>query len=375
MIRTYIFRFFTLITLTLSLTETVMSREVERNTDTQISLNIRQVGYMPHGSLFSPSLQLEVKASAPLPADEEVLMLRVYRQNEQSSPDKKDIYLTGTADGINRALHAQSASWADQVTLSPLAGGTRHYYTFSLVTNRNEYFSNSEACDIPALPDVLPKADGEIYTLPIVFHIFDHPDLPQIRFDDETAREWIAAANAVLSNAALSPELADTHVRLEAARQTPDGTKLSKAGIHRSSDAPIICFDGRADALDLEHPDLYWDQDVYLNVVILPFVLTGNNVLGRYPQFPEGCMLSGCHTVNQPTLPHVIYINSLVEPIHGIPFFLTGLGYYLGLTEEQSGGIYGLNPANNTHLGCTPQQAERIGYTLRHAWNTAKSIK
>ena len=79
--------------------------------------------------------------------------------------------------------------------------------------------------------------------------------------------------------------------------------------------------------------------------------------------------------MSQPTLPHVIYINSLVEPIHGISFFLTGLGYYLGLTEEQSGGVYGLNPSKNTHLGCTPQQAERIDYTLKHAWYTAKSMK
>ena len=352
-----------------------MARGAERNADAPVSLKIQQAGHAPNGSLFNPTLQLEVKAPTPLPADEEVLMLRVYRQSEQAPLSKQDIYLTGAADGINHALHAPSATWADQVTLSPLAGGARHYYTFSLVTNRKEYFSNTMVGDIPALPEAQTKAEGEIRTLPVVFHLFAHPSLPQIRFDAETVREWIAAANAVLSNAAATAELTDTRVRLEAALQAPDGTKLAEAGIHRSSDTPILCFDGRADMLVLEHPDHYWNQDAYLNVVVLPFVLTDNNVLGRYPQFPEGCQLSGCHTVNQPTLPHVIYINSLVEPIHGIPFFLTGLGYYLGLTEEQSGGVYGLTPSRNTHLGCTPQQAERIEYTLKHAWNTAGSTK
>lgn len=373
--RTSIFRFLTLMVLSICLMQPAMARETERNADTQMSLKIQQTGHAPNGSLFNPTLQLEVKTPAPLPADEVVLMLRVYRQSEQAPLGKQDIYLTGSADGINRALHAPSATWADQVTLAPLAGGIRHYYTFSLVTNRKEYFSNTMAGDIPALPEAQTKAEGKLRTLPVVFHLFDHPGLPQIHFAAETAHEWIAAANAVLGNAAATPGLVDTRVRLEAARQAPDGTKLAKADIHRSSDAPIICFDGRADALNLEFPDFYWDPNTYLNAVILPFALTANNIFGHYPQFPEGYQLSGCHTVNQPTLPHVIYINSLVEPIHGISFFLTGLGYYLGLTEEQSGGVYGLNPSKNTHLGCTPQQTERIEYTLKYAWNTAKSMK
>ncbi|WP_025726190.1 hypothetical protein [Bacteroides sp. 14(A)] len=373
--RTSIFRFLTLMVLSICLTQPVMARGAERNADAPVSLTIQQAGHMPNGSLFNPTLQLEVKAPAPLPADEAVLMLRVYRQSEQAPLSKQDIYLTGAAEGINRALHAPSATWADQVTLSPLAGGTRHYYTFSLVTNRKEYFSNTVTGDIPALPEAQTKAEGEIRTLPVVFHLFNHPSLPQIRFDAETVREWIAAANAVLGNAAATAGLTDTRVRLEAARQAPDGTKLTEAGIHRSSDAPVICFDGRADALNLEHPDLYWNPDAYLNVVIVPFALTASNFLGQYPQFPEGCQLSGCHTVNQPTLPHVVYINSLVEPIHGISFFLTVLGSYLGLTEEQSSGVYGLDPSRNTHLGCTPQQVERIEYTLKHAWNTAGSTK
>lgn len=364
-----------LMVLSISLAQPVMAREATKNADAPVSLTIQQAGHMPNGSLFNPTLQLEVKAPAPLPADEAVLMLRVYRQSEQAPLTKQDIYLTGAAEGINHALHAPSATWADQVTLSPLAGGTRHYYTFSLVTNRKEYFSNTVVGDIPALPKAKAEAKGEIRTLPVVFHLFDHPSLPQIRFDDETVREWIAAANAVLGNAAATAGLTDTRVRLEAARQAPDGTKLAKAGIHHSNDNPIICLDGRENALNLDHPDLYWNPDAYLNVVILPFTLTANNIYGQYPQFPEGCQLSGCQTMKQPTQPHVIYINSLVEPIHGIPFFLTGLGYYLGLTEEQSGGIYGLNPSKNTHLGCTPQQAERIEYTLNHAWYTAKSMK
>lgn len=373
--RTSIFRFLTLMVLSICLTQPAMARGTERNTDAPVSLTIQQAGHAPNGSLFNPTLQLEVKAPAPLPADEVVLMLRVYRQSEQAPLSKQDVYLTGAADGINRALHAPSATWADQVTLSPLAGGTRHYYTFSLVTNRKEYFSNTVAGDIPALPEAKAEAEGEIRTLPVVFHLFDHPSLPQIRFEDETVREWIAAANAVLGNAAATPGLVNTRVRLEAARQAPDGTKLTEAGIHHSNDAPVICFDGRGDALNLDYPDLYWDSNAYLNVVILPFALTDNNIFGQYPQFPEGYQLSGCRTMKQPSLPHAIYINSLVEPIHGIPFFLTGLGYYLGLTEEHSSGVYGLNPSKNTHLGCTPQQAERVDYTLKHAWNTAKAMK
>lgn len=364
-----------LMVLSISLTQPAMAREAELNADAPVSLTIQQAGHMPNGSLFNPTLRLEVKAPAPLPADEVVLMLRVYRQSEQAPLSKQDVYLTGAADGINRALHAPSATWADQVTLAPLAGGTHHYYTFSLVTNRKEYFSNTVAGDIPALPEAQTKAEGEIRTLPVVFHLFAHPSLPQIHFNGEMAREWIVAANAVLGNAAATPGLTDTRVRLEAARQAPDGTKLAEAGIHHSNDAPVICFDGRADALNLEYPNLYWNPDAYLNVVIVPFALTANNLFGQYPQFPEGYQLSGCHTVKQPTLPHVIYINSLVEPIHGISFFLTGLGSYLGLTEEQSSGVYGLDPSKNTHLGCTPQQAERIEYTLKHAWNTAKSMK
>ena len=230
--RTSIFRFLTLMVLSICLTQPAMARGAELNGDAPVSLTIQQAGHMPNGSLFNPTLRLEVKAPAPLPADEAVLMLRVYRQSEQAPLSKQDIYLTGAAEGINRALHAPSVTWADQVTLSPLAGGTRHYYTFSLVTNRKEYFSNTVVGDIPALPEAQTKAEGEIRTLPVVFHLFDHPSLPQIRFDDETVREWIAAANAVLGNAAATAGLTDTRVRLEVARQAPDGTKLTEAGIH-----------------------------------------------------------------------------------------------------------------------------------------------
>lgn len=186
MYRIDIIRIFTLVAFAFILTEPTMASEPDQNQDIQISLNIHQVGYFPNGSLFNPTLQLEVKASAPLPSNEEVMMLRVYRQNKKGSLDKQDIYLTGSANGINRALHTPSASWADQVTLSPLAGGTRHYYTFSLVTNRNEYFSNSVAGDIAVLPEKQMKSEDEIRILPVVFHIFDHPNLPQFHFDAET---------------------------------------------------------------------------------------------------------------------------------------------------------------------------------------------
>ncbi len=171
--RTSIFRFLTLMVLSICLTQPAMARGTERNADAPVSLTIQQAGHAPNGSLFNPTLQLEVKAPAPLPADEVVLMLRVYRQSEQAPLSKQDVYLTGAANGINRALHAPSATWADQVTLAPLAGGTRHYYTFSLVTNRKEYFSNTVAGDIPALPEAQTKAEGEIRTLPVVF-----PSLP-----------------------------------------------------------------------------------------------------------------------------------------------------------------------------------------------------
>lgn len=158
--RTSIFRFLTLMVLSICLTQPAMARGAELNGDAPVSLTIQQAGHMPNGSLFNPTLRLEVKAPAPLPADEAVLMLRVYRQSEQAPLSKQDIYLTGAAEGINRALHAPSVTWADQVTLSPLAGGTRHYYTFSLVTNRKEYFSNTVVGDIPALPEAQTKAEG-----------------------------------------------------------------------------------------------------------------------------------------------------------------------------------------------------------------------
>lgn len=94
-----------LMVLSISLAQPVMAREATKNADAPVSLTIQQAGHMPNGSLFNPTLQLEVKAPAPLPADEAVLMLRVYRQSEQAPLTKQDIYLTGAAEGINHALH------------------------------------------------------------------------------------------------------------------------------------------------------------------------------------------------------------------------------------------------------------------------------
>lgn len=363
MSHTLIYRFTALATLLLCFCLQMPAR-------TPVELKITQVSHTPKGSLYQPVFQLEAKASASLPADEEVLMLRLYRQSEQAPRSKQDIYLTATTPGINRALHSAAATWTDKLELSLLPAGARHHYSFSIVTNRNEYFSNTVTGETPDAHTKREKSDEKVRILPVVFHIFDHKALPQMRFDAHLAAEWIASANAVLSNEAGVPGLTDTHVRLEAARQAPDGTPLAEAGIHRSSDTPMLCLDGRAEGFDLEHPHLYWNQDAYLNVLILPFALTGNYNFCHYPQFPKGYELSGCHTVEHPTLPHAIYLNSLMEPIHGTPFFLTALGYYLGLPEEHSGGIYGMNPTKHTHVGCTPQQAERVEYTLQHAWNT-----
>lgn len=360
--------------LSMSLTQPVTAGGPKECSNSPVSLKIEKAGYTQNGSLLNPTLMLEAKSSAPFPDDERVLMLRIYRQSEQAPLKKQDVYLTGAAEGINRSMHS-SATWQDEVTLTPTVGGNLHYYTFSLVTNRNEYFSNTVESDIPDIYETQAKADSETHTLPVIFHLFEHPGLPQMPFDAESAREWVDAANAVLGNAAATSGLVDAHVRLTLVENAPDGKPLTEPGIHRSSDSPTLCLDGRADMLDLEHPDIYWDQNSYLNVVVLPFAMTDNNVLGQYPQFPEGSVLTGCRTSGHPTAPHAIYINSLVEPIHGIPFFLTGLGYYFGLTEEQCGGVYGLNPLRNTLLGCSPQLAERVDYTLKHAWNTVKSTK
>lgn len=366
---------FSVIALSLFLTQAVSASRPEPCTDTPASLTIAHTGYTQNGSLFNPTLSMEIESSSQFPDDEKVLMLRVYRQIEQAPLEKQDIYLTASAEGINRTMHTSPAVWKDELTLNPTVGGTRHYYTFSIVTNRKEYFSNTVESKLPAVPGTQHKSEGDIHTLPVVFHLFEHKGLPQTHFDAGTAREWIAAANAVLGNAASTDGLVDTHVRLEVAEKAPDGTPLAEPGIHRSSDTPVLCLDGRVGMLDLEHQDLYWDQDAYLNVVILPFAMTDNIVLGQYPQFPEGYILSGCQTMERPTMPHAVYVNSMAEPVHGIPFFLLGLGYYLGLTDEHGGGVYGLNPSKNTHLGCTVSQAERIGYTLKHAWNTARPTK
>ena len=73
--RTSIFRFLTLMVLSICLTQPAMARGTERNADAPVSLTIQQAGHAPNGSLFNPTLQLEVKAPAPLPADEVVLMV------------------------------------------------------------------------------------------------------------------------------------------------------------------------------------------------------------------------------------------------------------------------------------------------------------
>lgn len=363
---------FTLTLLFACLAQSLSARTPEKNNDNKSSLELRmsQAEYAQKGSLYQPTFQLEVKAPAPLPADEEILMLRLYRQSGQGKPEKQDIYLTAAAGGINHALHLPAASWADKLALTLIPAGTSHRYTCSLVTNRHEYFSNTVEETAPAAKQ--QASDGQVRQLPVVFHVFSHPGLPQLKFDKQMANEWIAAANAALGNETGAIGLADTRVRLVAAQQAPNGKPLPEAGIHRSNNSPMLCMDGRAEGLNLEYPDHFWNQDAYLNVVLMPFTMTDSYNFCNYPQFPQGKELAGCQTVERPTLPHVIYLNSLMEPIHGIHIFLTALGYYLGLIEDQNNGIYGLNPMKNTYVGCTPQQAERVDYTLRHAWNTVR---
>lgn len=365
---------FTLTLLFACLVQSMSARTPEKSSDhkTALELRISKAEYAQKGSLYQPTFQLEVKAPAPLPADEEILMLRLYRQSGQGKPEKQDIYLTASAVGINPTLHSAASSWTDKLALTQIPAGTSHRYTFSLVTNRHEYFSNTVEETAPAAKQQEP--DGQLRQLPVVFHVFHHPGLPQLEFDKLMANEWIAAANAALGNETGAIGLTDTRVRLVAAQQTPDGKPLPEAGIHRSNNSPMLCMDGRAEGLELEYPDLFWSQNDYLNVVLLPFAMTGNYNFCNYPQFPQGKELAGCQTVERPTLPHVIYLNSLMEPIHGIPFFLTALGYYLGLIEDQNNGVNGLNPMKNTYVGCTPQQAERVDYTLRHAWNTVNNL-
>lgn len=109
--RTSIFRFLTLMVLSICLTQPAMARETERNADTQMSLKIqrqdtrRTAHYSTHIAVGS-----EGPGSAPSRRDGAVL--RMYRQSEQAPLGKQDIYLTGSAEGINRALHAPSATWA-----------------------------------------------------------------------------------------------------------------------------------------------------------------------------------------------------------------------------------------------------------------------
>ncbi len=337
--------------------------------DGELELRIKQVEQAQNGAFFQPVLYLEVTGKPQ--ADEALKLLRIYRQSEEGKPEREDVYLTAPTPALNEKLPATGV-WTERVTLSPIPGGMRHYYTFSIVSTRKEYFSNTVKGETPPTVGNREETAAENHTIPVIFHLFCHKGLPSMKFDAETVHEWIGAANAALSNASGIATLTDTHLRLEAATQAPDGTPLQEAGICRSEATPTLCFDGRMDEITMDYPEMYWDENRYLNVYILPFALNSHMYYATYPQFPKGHATPGCQETDQPTAPHTIYFNSFAAQIDGAVCFLPALAAYLGVTEEMNNGEYGPNPMKNKYIGYTPQQAEIIRNVLQHAWSTPK---
>ncbi|OUO55770.1 hypothetical protein B5F77_00760 [Parabacteroides sp. An277] len=345
-----------------------------------------------------------------LPADEKILYQGGCYSIGDTVPDISDctlIYDLSDNDTFqNWDWEAEPLIWECINFLHPLPG-TTYYLRGYVRTDKGEYYSNTVAVRSSFTEPLAENPDA--YEIPVVFHLF--PDAEgNYPVKDWMIEEQLDYANHVYGNYYNLPEQTETGVRFVAATHTPDGTPLETPGIVHEKEAVEVDF------LNLQIDDQYiWDMEYALNVWVCPilnaYVDEYTPVVGfvtDFPYFDADELLEGCATY-KPGIETGIFLNSNVIPqANYVQTFAHEAGHFLGLrhvfeeqgdycadtrwydrdayveytdggntidfgrTDGETGEFFWSDNVMDYDYsfltGFTPDQVERIQYTLEHAY-------
>lgn len=366
-------------------------------------------GYPQGPSLFVPYLVM-----SGLPEGEKLLAFGGYYSPENPNPDGSDY--TFIHDCADDEL-IQGWDWTQELIYSagwidlPIPGKT-YYFKGVVRTNKAVYYSNTVTINTDGLPGYTPGPQDRV--LPVVFHVMPRKDgtYPHPYFFDE----MLACANRLYRNVWPLPGLADAGIRFVPATHAPDGTALSTPGIHYLDERYELDRDISYEELRQWVGDNLWEMTEVINVWVSPFINdhivsedTSTAGFTFLPYFAPEEMLQGCNTAVPGCFSGIFLNQEIVGNGYcnsGIAVFAHEAGHYLGLdhvfeedwcddtpqydraryrTEQYIPGIdtylrYPIDASAEPYTalnvmdydiviysGITPQQAERVRYTLQHA--------
>lgn len=368
------------------------------------------LGDYPQGpSMFTPDLVM-----SGLPEDEKILSLGGYYSPEDPDPDESDYKFIIDYSGYEPI---QEWDWTQDLifptaSLDQLIPGKTYYFKGVAKTDKGTYYSNTVTIDTDGLPDYTPSPQDRV--LPVVFHVMPRKDgtYPHAYFFDE----MLACANRLFGNVWDLPELSGAGIRFVPATHTTDGVPLPSPGIHYLDEYRELDGNMLDEGLRQWLSDDLWDMTEVVNVWVCPFTndhtpFEVNSFIGGFSYFPyfdKEEMLVGCNTVCSGCFSGIFLNQKIVENGYkGVSLFAHEVGHYLGLphvfdedwcddtpqydrekyfAEQYIPNInvylrYPIDALKKPYIalnvmdydlviysGITPQQAERVRYTLDHAY-------
>ena len=338
-----------------------------------------------------------------LPADEKILYEGGCYSIEDTVPDISDctlIFDISDSDAYqNWDWEAEPLILECMYFLHPLPG-TTYYLRGYVRTDKGEYYSNTVTIRSSFTEPLAENPDA--YEIPVVFHLF--PDAEgNYPVKDWLIQEQLDYANHVYGNYYNVPGQAETGVRFVAATHTPDGTPLETPGIVHETEAVEV---------DYQNPQIdgqyIWDMEYALNVWVCP-IKNAEGIAGitPYPIFDADELLEGCNNTYEPGIYTGIFLDSNYQSqANNVCNFAHEAGHFLGLyhvfepggdycadtrwydyeayqeytqgaidfgrTDGETGEVFLSDNVMDYNYsfftGFTPDQVERIQYTLEHAY-------
>lgn len=335
-----------------------------------------------------------------LPDNEKILYTGACYSTDNAEPDTTDhMYIFDESDNPT----IQGWDWDEDgtmiwgcLTLTHLTPGETYYIRGYVVTDRDEYYTDTMEFRSEYTAPLVENPED--YEIPVIFHIF--PDesggYPGKAY---MADEMISYANHVYSGYFAIPKQSRTGVRFVPATHDTEGNPLQTPGVVYEKEAV------RIDYLNTQLDRKYiWDMEKVLNVWVCPIDNATTDLAGFscFPFFDSNECMEGCD-IFEPGLFAGIFLNSEIFSYPGnTSVFAHEAGHFLGLhhvfTEDycndtpwydydafraETNGMYVFERWNDKErwwsdnvmdydpsflTGFTPEQAERIQYTLDHAY-------